>query len=116
MTQEKMIGIWLPVEIHKEFKRIANRDGFTLKEQGKRLFEKHIKEHGDGNDQFTIDQFQDPNFHARPAFDRNEAEWITYLNATNEQVAKEIENQALMISAHASKKIQYGDAMHIVVG
>lgn len=79
------------------------------------LFEKHVKEHGDGNDQFTIDHFQDPNFKARPAFDRNEAEWVKYINLQSEQVAKEIENQALMISAKAEKKIQYGDAMHIVV-
>ena len=50
-----------------EFKKIANREGINQSRLLITLVEDYVKNHSEGNPNFTIEQFQDPDFVAMPA-------------------------------------------------
>ena len=66
--------------------------------------EEYVKVHGDGNENFTIDQFQDPNFIACPAFFRDKITWEIYLNSLNEAQYKEFDTQLNILLNLANKR------------
>ena len=73
----------------EEFKKIAKREGKDKSKLLVELIEEYVKVHSSGNPSFTIDQFQDPNFQAVPAFLSNKDKWIqNYKNSNNKDKTK----------------------------
>ena len=70
----------------------------------------YLEKHGDGNPNFTIEQFIDPNFKATPALFRSRGDWITYLELLNTDRVKEIEHQLGMIMDRVKMKLDHGSA------
>jgi len=66
--------------MYEELKMLALKEHTTVKSLITRELEDYIKKHKDGNPQFKLDQFKDPDFVACPAFFRNFAAWDYYFN------------------------------------
>ena len=77
----------------KELKLLAAREGTTIKSILEKQIDDYLKVHKDGNPNFTIEQFIDPNFKACPAFFRDRNIWLTYLNSLDEKGFKEFDIQ-----------------------
>ena len=67
--------------------------------------EEYVKIHADGNPNFTLEQFQDSNMKACPAFFRPKAVWVDYLLTikNDKQQFKEFDEQLGMILATHNK-------------
>ena len=73
------------------------------------------KEHGDGNPNFTLDQFDQEEMKAVPAVFRDRNYWNNYINKLNDIDLKELESKIYTIKDGIDKKLQYGDAKMRVV-
>ena len=114
---EKLMAFLIPEEIHIEVKKLAVMDKKTLKEYLKEIVLEHVKNHGDGNPGFTMDQFiEEPEMKAVPAFFRNRDDWLDYIEKLSEKDAKELLCQAQTINSMADKKVNYGSATANVQG
>ncbi len=76
---EKFAGVYVDEETLKKFKIIAAREGTTLKELHKTLLLDYIKIHGEGNPNYSLDKWDDPNFMATPAFFSDSRKWNYWL-------------------------------------
>lgn len=85
-------------EIYTKFKEICVKEGVGVGDKLNEFIEKYIKEHGDGNPAFTLDQFADPNFKVCPAFFRDKQTWKEYLSKLNEKERKEFLEQCQIIN------------------
>ena len=56
-----------------------------------------VEKHGDGNPQFRLEQFDDPNFVACPAFFRDLSYFDTYLAGLSKQELENFKHQLIMI-------------------
>ena len=65
--------------ILEEFKKIAQREGRSKSELAMELIEQYVKNHSEGNPNFTIDQFNDPGFIAMPATMSPDEKWNEYI-------------------------------------
>jgi hypothetical protein len=72
-------------DLIKNCKKIAEREEKTLSKIILELLADYAKKHGDGNPAFTLDQFQDKNFRACPAFYRENKDWYSYLMSLSKQ-------------------------------
>ena len=72
------------------------------------LIEYH-KKHGDGNPNFKLEQFQDEEFKACPAFFRDQNTWTNYLNNISYPELKEFGNHLTMIITKYNNKIKFGN-------
>jgi len=89
--------------MYEELKMLALKEHTTVKSLITRELEDYIKKHKDGNPQFTIDQFKDPNFIACPAYYRNSTYWDYYCkNQDNPELLK-LKNQLLIIEQNILK-------------
>ncbi len=68
---EKIVNFFLDEEKKKKLDVISARDGKTIKEILTEVIDEYIKVHDDGNSQFVLDKFQDPDFEAWPAIGAN---------------------------------------------
>jgi len=57
----------------------------------------YIKVHDDGNPAFTLDQFNDPNFTACPAFYRDNTAWNNYMKKASNEELEKAKQQIIMI-------------------
>ena len=90
----KISTIYFPNE--KEFETISNlayKERKSISEIAREAIVDYIKKHGDGNPNYTLEQFKDPNFKACPAFFRDKITWALYLNSLNEKEFKEFDIQ-----------------------
>lgn len=58
----------------------------------------YLERHGDGNPNFKITQFQDPNFKVCPAFFRNKKTWLEYFKSLDKKGMQEYLAQAQVIN------------------
>ena len=89
----KFCGVSLEQELVDEFHHIAVREHKPLKELHKEILEQYIREHGEGNPGFTLDQFQDSNMKAIPATMRSLDFWQEYINGMTETEYRDLEPQ-----------------------
>ena len=68
---EKLVNFFLDEEKKKKLDIISTRDGISLKDIFTEVVDDYIKVHADGNAQFTMDKYQDPDFQAWPAIGAN---------------------------------------------
>ncbi len=107
------MGVYIDEEIVKELKKIAIKEDDNLKTLHKKIILEYIKQHGDGNPAFTLDQFVDnPQMKAAPAFFRTINDWDKYLYTADSKEVKEIVNQAQSISARGKNRlVQRGEPL-----
>jgi len=81
--------------IVEEFKNIARREGTDKSKLLVELIEQYVKIHSSGNPAFTIDQFQDPEFQAVPAYLSEKEKWINHYKNSNEKDKTKLRVQAV---------------------
>ena len=81
----------------EEFNNLAEKEGISKSKLLFSLLETYVKEHKDGNPQFTIDQFADPDFLACPAFYRDNRTWNHFLSKQNPQELENFKTHLIMI-------------------
>ena len=95
-------------EAYKKFKSLCAKEGIEIGDKLNEFIQQYIKEHGDGNPQFQITQFQDEKFIACPAFFRGLDIWSEYIENRNEKELRELENQIYGLKHLIDKKMKYG--------
>ena len=84
-------------EKYLELKMLALKERTEIKSLLSGMVEEYIKEHKDGNPQFKLEQFADPDFIACPAFYRDGRTWENYISkATNEEKQK-LKHQIILL-------------------
>ena len=101
---EKFAGVHLDEDEIDTLKMIALKEKKKLKDLHKEIVQDYIKKHGDGNPQYTIEQFDDPNFMACPAFYREATAWDNYMKQASPEELQHIKEQVIMIDR---KLVQY---------
>ena len=92
-------------DLWTDFKVLMARENRPAGNALTEMIEKYLKEHGDGNPQFTLEQFEDPNFIACPAFYRDGLAWESYMKqATPEELSK-IRDQVVLIDKKLGRHI-----------
>jgi len=94
---EKLINFRWDEEKYQKIKELALKERKDIKDLIGGLLEEYIKEHGDGNPQYMITQFEDPNFMACPAFYRDGDTWKNYLSKASNEELENVKNQIIMI-------------------
>jgi hypothetical protein len=74
----------------EKLEEIGWREHLSISEINRKAVQEYIKNHGDGNETFKLDQFQDPNFVAMPAFMSPTGKWTEFVvkHADREERAK----------------------------
>ena len=102
---EKFMGVYLDEdEIHK-FHLLALKEKKKLKQLHKEIIADYIKKHQDGNPQFTMDQFKEPDFVACPAFFRSLNTWDYYFKRQDSKELEKFKNQIIGIDKQLGKWI-----------
>jgi len=94
---EKLINFRMDADKFNELKMLALKERVPVKNLISGMIEDYVKSHTDGNPQFTIDQFKDPDFIACPAFYRNVLSWDNYFKSLDEKDLIKFRNQLIMI-------------------
>ena len=94
---EKFMGVYLDEEKIQKFHMLALKEKKKLKQLHLEIIEDYIKKHQDGNPQFTMDQFKDPDFIACPAFYRASTYWDYYCKKQDNQELEKLKSQLLII-------------------
>jgi len=100
---EKLVNFRTEESKYDELKMLALKEKTTVKALLSSLVEDYIKKHGDGNPQFTIDQFEDPNFIACPAFYRDANTWEYYCANSEPSELQKVRSQILLIEKQMMK-------------
>ena len=81
----------------KELKILAAKEGTTIKHILESQIDEYLKIHKDGNPQYTIEQFQDENFMATPAFYRPFSVWEQYMKNASDKEKESLKQQIIGI-------------------
>ena len=105
MSQDKLINFRWELGMYEELKMLALKEHTTVKSLITRELEDYIKKHKDGNPQFKLDQFNDPNFVACPAFWRSLSNWDYYFKRQTPEELEKFKNQIIGIDNRLGKWI-----------
>jgi len=97
LAEEKLINFRWELGMYEELKMLALKEHTTVKSLITRELEDYVKKHKDGNPQFTIDQFKDPDFVACPAFFRSLSTWDYYFKRQSPEELEKFKNQIIGI-------------------
>ena len=97
MSQEKLVNFRWELGMYEELKMLALKEHTTVKKLITRELEEYVKNHKDGNPQFKLDQFHDPNFMACPAFYRDGNTWDNYCKKAESKELIKVRSQILLI-------------------
>jgi len=104
MSSEKVLKTWkTEKDTYEDFKDICRKERVNLGDKINGFIEDYLKEHKDGNPQYTIDQFKDPDFIACPAFYRDNMAWYNYCSKSTPQELEKLKAQILMIEQQTLK-------------
>lgn len=94
-------------EAYAEFKSLCAKNGIDVGEKLNEFIKNFNRDHGDGNDSYTLDQFVDDNAMAAvPAVMRNKEDWIKWvLKINSEDFLQQIVGQGQTIVNAADKRI-----------
>ena len=70
---------YIEAEEKEAFEKIRWREHKTESELLREALQEYIKNHGDGNSTFKLDDFQDPEFKAMPATMSPKEKWSNYI-------------------------------------
>ncbi len=97
MSEDKLVNFRWELGMYEELKMLALKEHTTVKKLITRELEDYVKKHKDGNPQFTIDQFKDPDFIACPAFYRDFNTWDYYMKRQTAEDLEKLKNQIILI-------------------
>lgn len=100
---EKLVNFRMDEDEYVKFKLLAMKERKTVKDLTSTLIKDYLKEHGDGNPQYTIEQFQDPDFMACPAFYRDGLAWENYIKQATPEEKEKLKAQILLIEKRLLK-------------
>ena len=89
----------------RELKIQASKEGTTIKAIIEQQIDTYLEQHKDGNPQYTIDQFEDPNAVACPAFWRPMDAWEKYFNQASPEEIEKMKNQIIAIDKRLSRAL-----------
>jgi hypothetical protein len=89
----------------KELKIQAAKEGTTIKHIIEDQIDEYLKIHKDGNPQFTIEQFADPDFLACPAFYRDGRTWENYIQKATDEEKQKLKQQILLLDHKLCKHL-----------
>lgn len=84
-------------ELYDAFKALCVKERENVGSKINELIKEYIKVHGDGNPQFTLEQFDDPGFSAAPGFYRPGDIWSSYLIKHDSKEHERVKQQILLI-------------------
>ena len=84
-------------EMYNVFKALCVKERENVGSKLNELMKEYIKIHGDGNPQFTLEQFDDPYFSAAPAFYRPGQDWKEWLSKQDTNEKLKVRAQILLI-------------------
>lgn len=102
---EKLVNFRMDEDKYQELKMLALKERTQVKSLVSGLIEDYITAHQDGNPQFTIDQFKDPEFVACPAMYRDGKAWDNYLGKQTPEELEKFKNQLIMIDKKLGKHL-----------
>jgi|GEM_PF-2482806 len=90
------------------FEEIRWRERMSRSEIGRKAIQEYVKNHGEGNSTFRLEQFQDPDFVAMPAFASPMMKWTKFIDecVDTTKECKEIELKGKSIAGVAIRKAQ----------
>ena len=90
------------------FEEIRWRERMSRSEIGRKAIQEYVKNHGEGNSTFKLDQFQDPDFKAMPAFMTPMMKWTKFIDECVDTIkeCKDIELKGKSIAGVAIRKAQ----------
>ena len=94
---EKLVNFRTDEEKYNDLKMLALKERTTVKQLITDLIDDYLKKHGDGNPQFTLEQFEDPNFIACPAFYRDGNAWTAYMAQATPDEKEKLKAQIILI-------------------
>ena len=84
-------------DMYNIFKALCVKERENVGTKLNELIQEYIKVHGDGNPQYSLEQFDDPDFTACPAFYRIGAVWGRYLEKQDLPELLKVKAQILLI-------------------
>jgi len=92
----------------EKLEEIGWREHLTVSEISRKAIQEYIKNHGEGNSTFRLEQFQDPDFVAMPAFASPMMKWTKFIDecVDTTKECKEIELKGKSIAGVAIRKAQ----------
>jgi len=97
MVKNKTITNKVDGESFENLKDILRKERLGIGDWLQGQIDTYIKVHDDGNPAFTLDQFQDPNFVACPAFYRDNVAWNRYIKKADNKELEKIKQQIIML-------------------
>ncbi len=94
---EKLINFRFDDSKYQELKMLALKERKPVKILISSLLDEYIKNHKDGNPQFNLDQFADPDFIACPAFFRDKRSWDQYISKATPEELQKIKQQIIIL-------------------
>lgn len=84
-------------------KELAAKERRTMRDIIEDQIDEYLKVHADGNPQFKIEQFADPDFMACPAFYRDGRTWETYISKATDEEKQKLKSQIILLDNKLSK-------------
>ena len=97
MVEEKLVNFRFEVGMYEELKMLALKERTTVKKLITKELIDLLKEHKDGNPQYKLDQFNDLDFVACPAFFRASTYWDYYFKRQTPEELEKFKNQIILI-------------------
>lgn len=94
---EKLVNFRFDEGKYNELKMLALKERKPVKALISSLVDEYIKIHKDGNPQFKIEQFADPDFIACPAFYRGGDVWENYIKKATDEEKQKLKHQIILL-------------------
>ncbi len=95
-------------EVYETFKDVCRRERVDIGKKINELIIIYVKEHGDGNPNYSLDLFDHEEMKAVPAVFRSLPEWQEYISYMNEKDFREMESQVYAIKDKLDKRWEKG--------
>jgi len=102
---EKLVNFRMDEEKYQKLKMQALKERTKVKTLVSELIDEYLKKHLDGNPQFTIEQFADPDFLACPAFYRDGRTWENYIQKATDEEKQKLKQQILLLDHKLCKHL-----------
>lgn len=94
---EKLVNFRMDDELYQDLKMLALKERVAVKDLITSMVGEYVKVHKDGNPQYTMDQFEDPDFIACPAFYRKQSIWEHYMDNATPVELENIKRQIIVM-------------------
>ena len=98
--------IRFPKSTHTKLKEMAAKENRSMTLIITEAVNEMLKTHGDGNPNFTLDQFDEKDFKACPALFRNREAWENYYKNLTQIEYKELDQQLNLLLAIHNENIK----------